>query len=252
MFLPNDENLSGESAIAARRQRFQYVLAQSISGGVYAGQHVRSVVSHPGIEHSETYDNEFRLYCRVILDGKQADVPIPARSTIANALHYRTLHHAQGYYRRTSCMHTLGKPCAPEDYPFAVAFKTCSELSLDAKPVSPFLDDATVGPDGKFLNPDGLAAKMVELGVHVITNPPPSVFCKRLSDITMQPTLEQMTQVAVEAFRVASKVSEVKRWFAERRMHKFVQGGAKLKRRCGMVEPGVLGQVERLVAQARG
>ena len=181
VFLPSDEDLSGESAIAARRRRFQYVLAQSISGGVYAGQNVRSLVSHPGIEHSETYDNEFRLYCRVILDGKQADVPIHARSTIANALHYRTLHHAQGYYhfqlRRTSCMRTLGKPCTPEDYPFAVAFKTCSELSLDAKLVSPFLDDATVGPDGQFLNPDGLAAKRVELGVHVITNPPPSVFC---------------------------------------------------------------------------
>ena len=66
--------------------------------------------------------------------------------------------------------------------------------------MSPFLDDATVGPDGQFLNPDGLAAKRVELGVHVITNPTPSVFCKRLRDITMQPTLEQMTQVAVEAF----------------------------------------------------
>ena len=119
VFLPSDEDLSGESAIAARRQHFQYVLAQSISGGVYAGQHVHSLVSHPGIEESETYDNEFRLYCRVILDGKQADVPIHARNTIANALHYRTLHHAQGYYhfqlRRTSCTRTLGKPCTPED-----------------------------------------------------------------------------------------------------------------------------------------
>ena len=61
-----------------------------------------------------------------------------------------------------------------------------------------------------------------------------------------------MTKVAVESFGVASKVSEVKRWFAQRRMHKLVPGEAKLKRRCGMVEPGVLGQVERLVAQARG
>ena len=41
-------------ALLARRRRFQDVLTHSLSGAVYAGKHLTSLASHPGVEGSQS------------------------------------------------------------------------------------------------------------------------------------------------------------------------------------------------------
>ena len=50
----------------------------------------------------------------------------------------------------------------------------------------------------------------------------------------------------------AKHVEAFQKWFAHRRLQQFAKAEEHLKRRCGMVAPGVKGEVERLLRQARG
>ena len=79
-------DLPPKDALDTHQRRFQTVVTTSIGGAQYAKQHFRSFVSHPSVEGSGTYDHEFRLMCRVALDGKEADIPLETRSRIVCAL----------------------------------------------------------------------------------------------------------------------------------------------------------------------
>ena len=61
-----------------------------------------------------------------------------------------------------------------------------------------------------------------------------------------------MRQVAVTAFGDVSKLSDVSKWFANRRSSQFAKAEERLKRRCGEVTASVLADVEHLLRQTRG
>ena len=60
--------------------------------------------------------------------------------------------------------------------------------------------------------------------------------------------------VALAAFGTtdAKHVEAVQKWFAHRRLQQFAKAEEHLKWRCGMVTPGVKGEFECLLRQARG
>ena len=124
VLLPADNDLPPKDALDTRRRRFQIVLTTSIGGTQYAKQHFRSFVSHPGVEGSDPYDHEFRLMCRVALDGKEVDIPLETRSGIVCALWYKQYHAcSDGQYdfqlHRNGCLAKMGKGrlCKPETTP---------------------------------------------------------------------------------------------------------------------------------------
>ena len=134
-----------QEAIAARGQRFQNLLATSIAGGEYATQNTRSFVSHAGVAGLDTYEHEFRLMCRVALDGKEGDILLETRARIVRALRCKQHHGcSDGHYdfqlRKNACWATLkmGRLCTPDDYPYPPFFKCCVELQLHG--VRDFLD----------------------------------------------------------------------------------------------------------------
>ena len=57
-----------------------------------------------------------------------------------------------------------------------------------------------------------------------------------------------METLATKVFNNPKKVSDVKRWFAERMALHFAKEEIKMKRCCGMVTPGVLSDAATAVA----
>ena len=86
----------------------------------------------------------------------------------------------------------------------------------------------------------------------VLKTSPPSVACKQLYQSNPNPSIDEMRQVAVKTFGDTSKVSEVSKWFAQRRSSQFAKAEARLKRRCGEITASVLADVEHLLRQTRG
>ena len=78
-----------QEALATHRRSFQTVFVVSIAGGQYATQNTHSFVSYPRVAGLDTYDHEFRLMCRVALDGKEGDIPLETRARIVCALRYK-------------------------------------------------------------------------------------------------------------------------------------------------------------------
>ena len=130
VLLPEDDGLPPAEALQNRRRRFQNVIAHAISGGVYAGKHITSVVSHPGVPYSDIYTPEFRHHVRIVLDGSKQDIPIARRLQIVNVLAYQKLHQATGYFdfqlRCTACKDSLGRLCDNTDYPTLACAKYIS------------------------------------------------------------------------------------------------------------------------------
>ena len=62
VLLPEDKHPPPAEALLNRRRRFQDVLAHAISGAVYAGKHITSLVSHPEVPNSDLYTTEFRHF----------------------------------------------------------------------------------------------------------------------------------------------------------------------------------------------
>ena len=58
--------------------------------------------------------------------------------------------------------------------------------------------------------------------------------------------------LATECFGTPSRVAEIGKWLSLKRSLQFAKAEAKLKRRCGVVTPSVLSDVERLLRQTRG
>ena len=83
---------------------------------------------------------------------------------------------------------------------------------------------------------------------------PPSVLCKRLWEKTNHPEMEDVRVVALAASGTtdAKHVEAFQKWFARRCLQQFAKAEEHLKQRCGMVTPGVKGEVECLLKQARG
>ena len=95
--------------------------------------------------------------------------------------------------------------------------------------VCEFLDDPTLGNDGQFLSPTQLQERKDQEKVAVLKTSPPSVACKQLYQSNPNPSIDEMRQVAVKAFGDISKVSEVSKWFAQRRSSQFAKAEARLK-----------------------
>ena len=98
VLLPADDSLPAKEALVVWCWRFQNVLVAAISGGMYAGQPIRSLVSTPTVAGCDVYGTEFRTYIRTVLDGKADDVPLDVRGRIGNVQRYLGLHHFAGYY----------------------------------------------------------------------------------------------------------------------------------------------------------
>ena len=77
--LPADDRVPAKVVLVVRRRRFHNVLVAAISGGMYVGQHIRSLVSNPTLAGSNVYCAEFHTYIRAVLDGKADDVPLDVR-----------------------------------------------------------------------------------------------------------------------------------------------------------------------------
>ena len=118
--------------------------------------------------------------------------------------------------------------------------------------VCEFLDDPTLGHDGHFLSATELQEKKDCENVVVLKNDPPSIPCKLSFKKTANPSDDEMRQVAVAAFGDVSKLSDVSKWFANRRSSQFAKAKERLKRRCGEVTASVLADVEHLLRQTRG
>ena len=132
--LPTELSLPTAEMLAVRRRRFQEVLLNAIAGATYSAQPIISLRSHPEVEGSDTYSQDFKMHCRTVLDGKREDVPLNARVSIVNALRYQELHYVAGFFdfqlRRTACVTTLKCLCTLAGYPSPPLFQTCSALSI--------------------------------------------------------------------------------------------------------------------------
>ena len=80
------------------------------------------------------------------------------------------------------------------------------------------------------------------------------MLCKRLQKKTDHCEMGNIYAVAIAAFgsAEAKHVEAVKKRFAHRRLQRFAKAEEHVKRRCTMVTPGVKGEVECLLRQARG
>ena len=255
VLLPADDSLPAKEALVVRRRRFQNVLVAAISGGMYAGQPIRRSVSNPTMAGFDVYGTKFRTYIGTVLDGKADDVPLDVRGRIANVQRYLELHHFAGYYsfqlRRTHCLHTVKHLCIVADYPFPLVFKTCSELG-DLGDVAHFVDDPLMGPSGEFQQARQVLLHKAAEGIHTLKADPPSVVCKAVYEKNPTPSEAELCALAETALENANKVDSVREWFAKRRLQAFSKAEDKMKRRCGQVELGVLGDVEHLLRQSRG
>ena len=89
--------------------------------------------------------------------------------------------------------------------------------------------------------------------LHIVKADPPSMVCKAVYEKNPTPSEAELRALAESALGNANKVDSVREWFAnKRRLQAFSKAEVKIKRRCGQVEPGVLGDVERLSRQSRG
>ena len=120
VLLDSDALLPPAEVLAVRRRRFQCLLGNAIAGATYSKKPIISLMSHPGVEGSDTFSQDLGMYCRIVLDSKPEEVPLNARFSIVNALRYQELHHAAGFFdfwfRRMACVRHLNRLCTPADY----------------------------------------------------------------------------------------------------------------------------------------
>ena len=126
-----------------------------------------SLMSHPDVEVSDTFSQDFRMYRRIVLDGKPEEVPLNARFSIVNALKYQELHHA-GFFdfqlRRMAFVRHLNRLCTAVDYNSPPSFKTCFDLSISNDAVCGFLNDPIYAEDGNFMAPDSVEEERQKKG----------------------------------------------------------------------------------------
>ena len=78
LLLDSDASLPPTEVHAVRQRRLQCVLANAIAGATYSKKTIISLMSHTGVEGSDTFSQDFRMYCRIVLDGKPEEVPLSA------------------------------------------------------------------------------------------------------------------------------------------------------------------------------
>ena len=231
VLLDSDASLPRAEVLAVRQPRFQSVLANAIAGATYSKKPIISLMSHPGVEGSDTFSQDFRMYCRIVLDGTPEELPLSARFSIANALRYHELHHAAGFFdfqlRRMACVRHLNRLCTAADYSSPPSFQICSDLSISNDAVSGFLNDPIYAEDGNFMSPDSVEEERQKKGVPVLKVDPPSVHCKNLYRVTQHPTEKQMEDLAQTALGNVSKVAQIAKWFAHRRSLEFLKSEAR-------------------------
>ena len=230
-----------------------------IASDQYAKQNIHSFLSHPAVAGSDTYDHEFCLMCRVALDGKEGDIPLETRARIVCALRYKQHHGcSDGHYdfqlRRNACWATLkmGRLCTRDDYPYLPFFKCCAKLQLQGVPG--FLDDPVVQPRWAILDKQAIVEEKVCGGLASCEGYTPFRANGCGTRTTTQRQKRSVLLHALAAFGISdvASVCAVQDWFAHRRLQQFAKAEEHLKRRCGMVTPGVKGEVERLLRQACG
>ena len=172
VLLESNSSLPADEMIAVWRRRFQTVLANSIAGAMYSGRRIISSMSHPKVEGSNAFSQQFRMHCRIVLDGKPSEVPVNARLSIANALKFQELHFAAGFFdlqlRRNACIRSLKCLCTGNDYPSVPSFTPCSVMQIPDDTICRFVNNPVYSSDGAFLTPEGVEEERQKTGVPVL------------------------------------------------------------------------------------
>ena len=225
-------------------------IANSISGGTYAGKPLTSLLSHPDLggddaSASETITPELRLAARSINDcGDKTDkTKMPLARKVLPVLTYMDLHSCKGHYSfqlcRGACELKLGRRCQKVDYGRGeddIGFEPCdaggawNETKLEW---TYFIPDAKRKADGHYETWAEVRAEVLAgRRESTFQEEPPSLEMKRFyKEESTIPSDSELERLATKVYGDGSKqgILEVEMWFEQRRLEDLLKVEEKRK-----------------------
>jgi hypothetical protein len=240
------------------RRSFANAIANCIGSVKYAGRSLVSLVSFPGIPHSEDIPDAERLAARHImaLKSEEKKKHAPLASTVLPTLKYMELHSFAVHYsfqiRRNSCKLAtrLGRLCCRRDYApceSTMPFLPCDERTyVGPEPDWHFLP-MPVWRDGRFAHWDEVKAGLADgtIGPEHKYDPPSIALKQFYKEKSKNPPMEVKVGLAEQLLNSSDerRVAIVNTFFDTKRNDEFV---AELVRRenAANVETRVPGEDE--------
>ena len=230
-------------------------MANMVSGGIYAGNNIMALMSHPELDEqekkkSETITSAERHAARALMDkSPNLRAGMPMAQTIVPIIRYLELHgqfrHYSSQFARDACalQTRLGRRCTRVDYaPFAatMTFKLCSErTSVDVGFV--FIADPVVIDNHFEQWPAVKIARANGERSGEFTLPPPSIELKRyFKEGSTIPSPEKKLRLASTLLSDSSDkgIACIDHWFAAKRLDELLKASERATAAKELAERG--------------